>query len=78
MINLSVHAEFLRREAADPFTGASLPAALIVGGVLAAVLIGTTFGTPQSRSIEAVAAEALADSPRRAANPAIAIMKVRR
>jgi hypothetical protein len=57
MTYLSVHTELLRERAVDPLTRWLPPAALIVGGVLAAGLIGATFGTPQSGSSgEAVAA----------------------
>jgi len=67
MTNLSVHTELLHKGAADPLTRGLLPATLIVGGVLAAALIGTSFGTPQSGSIgETVAAEA----------PAVATLKI--
>ena len=64
MINLAVHAEFLRKGAADPFTGAFLPTALIVGVVLAAMLIGVIVGNPQTGSSgETVAARTLVNSP---------------
>src|SRR5690242_1304641 len=62
MINLSVHAEFLRKGTADPFTGALLPAGLIFGLVLAAMLGGVLYGPPRSGPIEARAAGALVDS----------------
>ena len=48
MTNLSVHTELLKSGATDPLAGWLLPSALVLGGVLAAALIGAAFGTPQS------------------------------
>lgn len=77
MTKLSVHAELLHKGATYPLAGWLLPSVLIVGGALAAALIGATFGTPPSGSIgEAVTAQAFLDSPRPEVVPAVEIMKI--
>ena len=48
MTALSVHIELLHGVTTGPLGGWSLPSALVLGGVLAAVLIGGAFGTPRS------------------------------
>ena len=47
---LSVHTELLRSGAPDPLAGWLLPSALVLGGVLAAALIGAALATPRSGS----------------------------
>ena len=51
MTALSVHIELLHGVTTGPLGGWSLPSALVLGGVLAAVLIGGAFGTPRSALI---------------------------
>ena len=51
MTELSVHTELLRRGATDPLAGWLLPSALVLGGVMAAALIGAALGMPRSASI---------------------------
>jgi hypothetical protein len=48
MTALSVQIELLHGVTTGPLGGRSLPSALVLGGVLAAVLIGGAFGTPRS------------------------------
>ena len=56
MTEFSVHTGSLNERAADPLAGWLLLSALILGGALAAALIGGAFGTPRSGVIgEAVA-----------------------
>jgi len=58
MTEFSVHTGSLNERAADPLAGWLLLSALILGGALAAALIGGAFGTPRSASIgETVAPE---------------------
>ena len=77
MTELLVHSELLEGEATRPPADWLLPTALIIGWVLAAVLIGVTFGAPQSGSIgQAAAPEALVDSLRHRAAPAVETTKI--
>ena len=58
MTMFSLHTELLHGVTTDPRGGWSLPSALVLAGVLAAVLIGGAFATPRSASIgETVAPE---------------------
>jgi len=58
MTMFSLHTELLHGVTTDPRGGWSLPSALVLAGVLAAVLIGGAFGTSWSASIgETVAPE---------------------
>lgn len=77
MTKLSVYTELLHKGATYPLAGWLLTSVLIVGSVLAVALIGATFGTPQSGSIdEAVAAQAFVNSSRPAVAPAFVTMKI--
>jgi hypothetical protein len=57
---LSVHTELLHRRTTDPLAGWLLPSALVVGGVLAAALIGAAFAAPQYGSMSEPAPRELA------------------
>ena len=58
MTMFSLHTELLHGVTTDPRGGWSLPSALVLAGVLAAVLVGGAFATPRSASIgETVAPE---------------------
>lgn len=77
MTKLSVHVELPHRGATNPLGGRRLPSLFIVGGALAAALIGVTFGTPPSGSIgKTVTAQAFLDSPRPEVVPAVEITKI--
>ena len=59
MTMFSLHTELLHGVTTDPRGGWSLPGALALAGVLAAVLIGGAFATPRSASIGETMAPAL-------------------
>lgn len=72
MTKLAAYTGLLHRR-----TTALLPGALIIAGVLALVLICTTFRTSQYGSmVEATAAKAFLDSPQPAAVPAVITLKI--
>ena len=59
MTNLSVHRELLHGTGIDPLAGWLLPSTFVVGGMLAAALIGASFWTPPSEPIGEVLAPEL-------------------
>lgn len=72
MTKLAAYTGLLHRR-----TTALLPGALVIGGVLALVLIGTTFHTSQYGSVtEAAAAKAFRDSPQPAAVPSVVTLRI--
>ena len=59
MAQFSVHSELINGGVTNPLAGWLFPSTLLIGGMLAAVLIGATALTPQSGSI----GETLAPEP---------------
>jgi hypothetical protein len=64
------------KQTTNPLTRWLLPSALIVGGVLSAALIGTTFGTPSSGYFDETMTKALTDSRGRSVALPVETMKI--